>query len=211
MSYSIKTASTIKSKMNVYEAATKRRTIRRFKQKLIPLEILKKLVNAGRLSPSSANLQPIEYIIIEEVDLVARVFGTLKWAGYISPAGNPLPGERPVAYIVVLANKKKNPGSCERDAAAAIENMLLVALEEGIGSCWLGAIDINKLAGILELLEHIKIDSVIALGYSNESPQIEEMKDSVKYWKDDDSVLHVPKRRIDDVLYYNKYSTLDQS
>lgn len=192
--------------MNVYEAAINRRTIRRFKQKPIPLEILRKLVNAGRLAPSSANLQPIEYIIIDGTDFVERVFGTLKWAGYIFPAGNPPQGERPVAYIVVLANKKKNSGSCERDAAAAIVNMLLVALEEGIGTCWLGAIDINKLTDILELPEHIKIDSVIALGYSNESPQIEEMKNSVKYWKDDTGVLHVPKRKIDDLLYYNKYS-----
>ncbi len=192
--------------MTVYEAAINRRTIRRFKQKPIPLEILKKLVNAGRLAPSSANLQPIEYIIIDETDLVEKVFGTLKWAGYISPAGNPPPGERPVAYIIVLANRKKNSGNCERDAAAAIGNMLLVAFEDGIGTCWLGAIDINKLTDILELPEHIKIDSVVALGYSNESPQIEEMKDSVKYWKDETGVLHVPKRKIDDVLFYNQYS-----
>ncbi|MCP4264500.1 MAG: nitroreductase [Candidatus Brocadiaceae bacterium] len=192
--------------MTVYETAINRRSIRRFKQKPIPLEILKKFVNAGRLAPSSANKQPIEYIIIDDARFVEKVFGTLKWAGYISPAGDPPLGERPVAYIVVLANKEKSSGSCERDASAAIVNMLLVAFEEGIGSCWLGAIDINKLTDILELPEHIKIDSVIALGYSNESPQVEVMKDSVKYWKDDSGVLHVPKRGIDDVLCYNKYS-----
>jgi len=192
--------------MNVYEATIKRRTIRRFKQKPIPLETLKKLVNAGRLAPSSANLQPIEYIVIDGSDLVQKVFETLKWAGYISPAGNPPPGERPVAYIIVLADKKKNPGNCERDAAAAIENMILVAMEEGIGSCWLGSIDINKLTDILELPEHIKIDSVLALGYSNESPQIEKIKDSVKYWKDETGTLHVPKRNIDNIFFYNKYS-----
>lgn len=193
--------------MNVYEATTNRRTIRRFKQKPIPFETLKKIVNAGRLAPSSANLQPIEYIVIDEANLVENVFETLKWAGYISPAGDPPTGERPVAYIIILANKKKNPGNCERDAAAAIENMILVALEEGIGSCWLGSIDTNKLTDILELPEHIKIDSVLALGYSNESPQIEEIKDSVKYWKDETGILHVPKRKLDDILFYNKYLT----
>ena len=192
--------------MNIYEATIKRRTIRRFKQKPIPFETLKKLVNAGRLAPSSANLQPIEHIVIDSSDLVEKVFETLKWAGYISPDGNPPPGEKPVAYIIVLANKKKSPCNCERDAAAAIENMILVAIEEGIGSCWLGSIDINKLTDILELPEHIKIDSVLALGYSNESPQIEEIKDSVKYWKDETGTLHVPKRKIDDILFYNKYS-----
>ncbi len=191
--------------MNVYETAIKRRTIRRFKQKPIPFEILQRLVNAGRLAPSSANLQPIEYIVIDEADLVEKVFGTLKWAGYISPAGDPPPGHRPVAYIIVIVNKKKNSGSCERDAAAAIENMILVALEEGIGSCWMGAIDLSKLRSILELPEHVNIDSVLALGYSDESPEIEDIKDSVKYWKDEAGILHVPKRRLEDILFYNKY------
>jgi nitroreductase len=144
-------------------------------------------------------------MVIDKPDLVEKVFGTLKWAGYISPAGNPPPGQRPVAYVVALANKKKNSGGCERDAAAAIENMILVALDEGIGSCWLGAIDMDKLRSILELPEHINIDSVLALGYSNESPQLEEMKDTVKYWKDKTGVLHVPKRRLEDILFYNKY------
>lgn len=191
--------------MNVYEAAIKRRTIRRFKQKTIPFETLKKIVNTGRLAPSSANLQPIEYVVIDKPDLVEEVFGTLKWAGYISPEGNPPPGQRPVAYIIVLANKKKNSGSCERDAAAAIENMILVAMDEGIGSCWLGSIDMDKLRSILKLPEYVNIDSVLALGYSNESPQLEEMKDTVKYWKDEAGVLHVPKRKLEDILFYNEY------
>ncbi|MFQ5964734.1 MAG: nitroreductase family protein [Candidatus Scalinduaceae bacterium] len=195
--------------MNVYETTIKRRTIRRFKQRPISLELLKKVVNAGRLAPSSANLQPIEYVVIDKPDLVEKVFGTLKWAGYISPTGDPPPGQRPVAYVVVLANKGKNSGGCERDAAAAIENMILVALEEGIGSCWLGSIDINKLSCILELPERVNVDSVLALGYSNESPEVEEMGDSVEYWKDEAGVLHVPKRKLEDILFYNEYKGQD--
>ncbi len=66
--------------MTVYGTTLKRRTIRRFKQKPIPSETLRKLVNAGRLAPSSANLQPIEYIVIDDIDLGERVFGILKWA-----------------------------------------------------------------------------------------------------------------------------------
>jgi len=64
--------------MTVYEAAINRRSIRRFKQNPIPLEILRKLVNAGRLATSSANKQPIEYIIIDGVSVVEWVFSTLK-------------------------------------------------------------------------------------------------------------------------------------
>ena len=191
--------------MNVYEAVIKRRTIRRFKQQPVSFEILEKIVNSGRLAPSGANLQPVEFVVVDIPELVVKVFETLAWAGYISPAGNPPEGQRPVAYIIVLTNKNKNEGDCVRDVAAAIENMILVALEEGIGSCWLGSIDRVKLKSILKLPEHINIDSVVALGYSDESPQVEEMKDSVEYWKDENGVLHVPKRSLEDVLFYNEY------
>ncbi|MCD5397554.1 nitroreductase family protein [candidate division NPL-UPA2 bacterium] len=191
--------------MNVYEAILKRRTIRRFSQKPIPPEILDKLINAARLAPSAANLQPSEYIVVDEPGPVSQVFSTLHWAGYIVPEGNPPPGERPVAYIIVLTNNKKAEMSGVNDAAAAIENILLAALEEGIGSCWLGSIEREVLQKLLDVPDHCLIDSVIALGYPRESPAVEEMKDSIKYWKDEEGLLHVPKRKLADILHWNKY------
>lgn len=192
--------------MKVYEAICKRRTIRRFRQEPIPKGILEKLIKAARLAPSAANLQPGEYIVVDESSLVEQVFSTLRWAGYIVPRWDPPEGERPVAYIVVLLNKEKTKAGGERDAAAGIENILLAALEEGIGSCWLGSIDREMLRGILNIPGRCQIDSVVALGYPKESPVVEEMKDSIKYWKDESNILHVPKRRLEDILHWNKYS-----
>ena len=127
-------------KLGVYELIINRRTIRRFKQQPISLELLTSLVNAGRLAPSGANLQPLEFIIVNETQLVNQVFPMLKWAGYITPAGNPPEGKHPMAYIIVLINTKIKKEKGEVDAAAAIENMILAALEKGIGSCWIGSI-----------------------------------------------------------------------
>ncbi len=191
--------------MKVYEAICKRRTIRRFRQEPIPKGILEKLIKAARLAPSAANLQPGEYIVVDEPSLVEQVFSTLRWAGYIVPRWEPPEGERPVAYIVVLLNKEKVKAGGERDAAASIENILLAALEEGIGSCWLGSIDREILQGLLNIPQHCQIDSIVALGYPKESPVVEEMKDSIKYWKDDKNMLHVPKRKLEDILHWNKF------
>jgi hypothetical protein len=47
---------------------------------------------------------------------------------------------------------------------------------------------------------------VIALGYKAETPVVEELKDSVKYWRDDRNTLHVPKRALDDIIHVNKFS-----
>lgn len=191
--------------MDVYQAILKRRTIRRFQQKPITDKILEKLVNAGRLAPSAANLQPLEYIVVDKPSLVKKVFPALSWAGYIAPRGNPPLEERPVAYIVILINKNKTTMSGTQDAAAAIENIILTALEEGIGSCWIVSVEKKTLGKKLGVPEHCYLDSVIALGYPQEEPVLEEIKDSVEYWKDKQGTLHVPKRKTTDILHRNRY------
>jgi nitroreductase len=186
--------------MQVSEAIYKRRSIRRFKQDAIPLETLKKLVDAARVAPSAANLQPLRYILIANPRLCERLFPALRWAGYIAPRGNPPPGEEPTAYVVVLVNKDVARSDYQLDAGAAIENLILTALEQGIGSCWLGAIDRDSIREILGVSEDFEIESVVALGYPNETPVMEPMKNSIQYWKDQDGQLHVPKRSLEEVL-----------
>ena len=193
--------------MSVYSIALKRRSIRRFKQKKIPLRILKKLIQAAGAAPSGANLQPCEFVLVNKSEIAEKVFSALKWAGYIAPEGNPPPGKKPVAYIVVLINinKCKKPLCAEADAAAAVENILLVAQDEGLGSCWLGAIDRPRLSRVLRVPRFCKVKYVVALGYPDERPKVEKMKDSIKYYKDRKGLLHVPKRSLSEILHRNEY------
>jgi len=191
--------------VKVYDLILKRRTIRRFKQQKIDDALLKKIINAGRLAPSGANLQPLEFIVVNDPELVELVFPKVKWAGYIAPAGDPPEGSRPVAYIIVLINTAIKPRHGEVDAAAAIENMILTALDDGIGSCWMGAIDREQLRMMLSIPPKYDIDSVLALGYPDESPVIEDMENSIRYWKDEKGVLHVPKRKLDDIIHLNRF------
>jgi nitroreductase len=192
--------------LNVYDAAVSRRTIRRFTQKPIPMHVFKKLLNAARLAPSGGNIQPCEYVLVTEKDLLDKVFNTLKWAMYLGPSGAPREGERPTAYIVVLVNTRKKAEGGEVDCAAAIENMVLTAWEEGVGACWMASVDREKLREILSIPEHCRICFVVALGYRAEEPIVEDMKnDDVKYWRDVNGVLHVPKRRLEDIVSFNRY------
>jgi len=191
--------------MDTYQAATQRRTIRRFKQDEIPADILRRLLNAARLAPSGANLQPLEYILVSDREVVSQVFQCLKWAGYIAPAGDPPEGKRPVAYVVVLLNRKIREAGGNHDAAAAIENMLLVAHAEGIGTCWIGSVDRVRLASILSIPSSHEIDSVVALGYPDQRSVVEEYKGSIKYWMDEAGIMHVPKRALKDIAHINKF------
>lgn len=193
-----------KMSIGVYEAILKRRSIRRFKQKEIPIEKLKKFVNAARLAPSAANLQPLEYLIVNEKKLCKEIFETLSWAGYIKPKWSPAEEERPTAYIIPIVTQLDNKWYT-RDVSFASENILLAAEEEGIGSCVICKINKDRLNKILDLPEDVFLDSVIALGYKNEVSVVEDLKDTIKYWRDEKEILHVPKKKLEDIIHINKF------
>lgn len=188
-----------------YDVIAGRRTIRSFKPGPVARELLERLVDVGRLAPSAANLQPLEFIVVDEAGLRAEVFPCLKWAAYISPAGDPRPGNEPAAYIVTLANSKVREKMFEYDIGAAMENMTLAALAEGVGSCWMLSIDRDKLRTVLGVPDDYRIDSVLALGYPAEEPASEVMGESCRYWKDADGRLHVPKRALPSVIHFNRF------
>ena len=182
----------------------KRRSIRRFQQRPIQLKELERYVDDARLAPSAANLQPLEYLIVHKSELLDLVFGTLKWAGYIRPLGNPPEKERPVAYVVVLVNTEIKKDKYEKDAGAAVENLILGALADGVGSCWISSVDRNALSEILNIPQNRLISDVIALGYPNEEPVVVETA-GVEYFKDDQGCLNVPKRPLHSIIHYDRY------
>lgn len=190
---------------NVFDLAVTRRTIRRFKPDAVPRELLERLVEAGRLAPSAANLQPLEFIVVDGDGPKGEVFPCLKWAAYIAPAGDPGPGERPAAYILTLVNTKIREAMFEYDVGAAMENMILAALGEGVGSCWMLSIDRDRLRAVLGVPEHYRVDSVLALGYPAEEPVPEVMAESCRYWKDEEGRLHVPKRARAEVIHFDRF------
>ena len=192
--------------MDVYEAIKKRRSIRRFKQEAIELDVLERIVDAGRLAASGSNCQPVEFVLVTEPGICKQVFATTAWAGRVTPRRTPKAGQEPTAWVVVLLNSQRGSVAAKADAAAAIENMLLTAVEEGLGSCWIGSVQRKELAQILSIPEHCAIDSVVALGYADESPVVEDAEEDIAYYLDDDDVLHVPKRRLKDVLHRDGYS-----
>lgn len=191
--------------MNIHELIASRRTIRQYQDKAVSRALLEKIVDAGRLAPSAANLQPLVFIAVDDPDMRKRVFSSLKWAAYIQPKGDPLPGQEPQAYIVVCVDLSIREKMYEYDVGAAVENMALAALEEGVAGCWLISIDRPALQAALAVPETLRIDSILALGYPAETSVAEEYRDSPKYWKDEAGGFHVPKRSLKSVLHFNQY------
>lgn len=190
---------------NFMEIIRKRRTIRQFKPRKLSRDILLNLADVGRLAPSAANLQPLEFLIVDDKEIRTEVFSCLRWAAYISPAGDPKPAHEPAAYIIILVNTDIREKGFEYDVGAAAENIILGAAGQSVGSCWLISINRERLREVLSIPDNYRIDSVIALGYPAERSVVEDFSGSVKYWKDDEGVFHVPKRKLEGVLHLNGF------
>jgi nitroreductase len=186
----------------IHDLILMNRSYRRFDQTVpITRETLMELIDLARLSASSANQQPLKYLISWEAERNLKIFDTLAWAGYLKEWHGPDNGERPTAYIIILGDKsvKETFGI---DPGIAMQSILLGAVEKGLGGCMFGSVQRAKLRTSLELPEQYEILYVIALGKPVEIVTIEAVGDDgdIKYWRDANQIHHVPKRSLADLI-----------
>lgn len=178
------------------------RSYRRFHEnEHIDMETLRSLVDLARCSSSAANLQSLRYILTNTPARNAAVFSTLSWAGYLTEWPGPDAGERPSAYVVILGDTRVSKSFfCDHGIAA--QTILLGAVEKGYGGCMFGSIDRDRLRAELSIDDHFEILLVIALGKPKEKVVLEGIgpDGSIKYYRDEDGVHHVPKRALDDII-----------
>lgn len=186
--------------MTVYEAIQKRRTIRKFQQKKIAKADLIKLIDCARVAAYGANIQPLKFAVIDSRQQLDAIFPYTKWAGYL-PDGTPSENERPAAYIAILGDNLLKPSNTfEVEAGSAAATIMLEAVEMNLGSCWLGAIDRDNIKNILSLPENLSVVYLIALGYPAQESRICEYRGDVKYFEDENKVINVPKRSLDEIV-----------
>lgn len=188
------------------ELVMKNRSYRRFfEEEKITQEMLLKLVEYARVVPSGANKQALKYYIASEKSYNEKIFETLSWAGYLKDWQSPVAGERPAAYIILVQDSGYKMAT-SFDAGIAAQTILLGATEIGLGGCMIGNIQTEKLKQVLNLAENLEIVLVIALGKPKESVVIETMdvKGDIKYWRDENQIHHVPKRKLDDIIIGNR-------
>ncbi|MHC4619416.1 MAG: nitroreductase family protein [Planctomycetota bacterium] len=186
----------------IKDLITRNRSRRRFFQEVaIERQTLRELVDLARLSPSGANLQPLKYILSCEPEKNALIFPHLAWAGYLKDWPGPLEGERPSAYIIILGDTQiRDSIGCDHGIAA--HSVLLGATEKGLGGCIIASINKQHLRDALHISPRYEILLVLALGKPREEVVIESVgpHGSVKYWRDENGVHHVPKRSLDDLI-----------
>ncbi|MDH5374923.1 MAG: nitroreductase family protein [Candidatus Bathyarchaeota archaeon] len=156
--------------MDVLEAIKGRRSIRIFKTKEVPPEIVKKLIDAARWAPSAGNIQPWEFIIVRKPEIKRRLVEAALGQTFIE--------EAPVVIVVCANEVRSSQGYgvrgktlyCIQDTAAAIQNILLVGYSLGLGTCWVGAFREEEAREVLKIHHGIRPVAIIPVGYPAETP-----------------------------------------
>ncbi len=186
----------------LYDLIKSARTCRRFVQdEAVTMDTLERLIDLARLSASSANLQPLRYLLSNDPEVNAKIFSTVAWAGYLRDWPGPAEGERPPAYIVVLSDSKiVKKVNCDHGIAA--QSVILGAREQGLSCCVISAIQQQGLRKELQIPQQYQIQLVIAIGKCAEIRQLDALgtDGDIRYWRDEDDVHHVPKRALKDVI-----------
>jgi nitroreductase len=179
------------------------RSCRRFDNTVkISMEELTDLVDLARHCASAANNQPLKYILSTSEPTNQQIFDCLGWAAYLKDWPGPEPLEQPVAYIVITGDHTiSDKFWCDHGIAA--QTLLLGARAKGLAGCMFGAINIKKLKACLDIPDPLEVKLVVALGKPVEKAVIDEVgpEGSIKYFRDENQVHHVPKRSIDDLVF----------
>ena len=154
--------------MNTLEAIKKRRSIRKYvKGAEIPAEDMRQILEAAMLAPSARNCRPWEFAVIRNRAAMEQIMEISPYTKMMETAS---------AAIVVCGILKNDKGEDNafwmEDCGAAIQNMLLAALELGYGTCWCGCYPaMERVEALQKILDVTSVPlAIVAVGVPDEQP-----------------------------------------
>src|SRR5579859_1234254 len=140
--------------MDVIEAIRTVLAVRRFREQKVPAEIVRRIVEAGRLSASGSNRQPWHFIVVEQRKTLDALGTAMRTGPYIADAA--------LAIAVMIERDSKLGVS---DGSRAIQNMILAAWADGVGSNWVGFGPMPAAEKLLEAPAAYHGLGIVAFGY----------------------------------------------
>jgi nitroreductase len=170
--------------MDVLKVIQSRRSIRSYDPRDVEEDKLLRILESGRLSPSAGNRQERVFIVIKDTKTRKLLSEAAKNQRFVA--------EAPVV-IAACSVEKEYIMNCGQlaypiDTAIAVDHMTLQAVEEGLGTCWVGAFDEEKVKELLNIPRDIRVVALLALGYPSTVPQ------------------PTPRKSLDEIVMWEKWS-----
>src|SRR5207245_9400094 len=142
-----------RSPMDVFDAVRTVLAVRSYKEKPVPRDIIRRIVEAGRLTGSSMNGQPWHFVVVEDRD-------TLRQLGRLARSG-PYSAQAALAIVVAIERTRY----AVSDASRAIQSMILTAWSEGVGSNWVGFLGPADVKSVLGVPDDLDVLAILPFGY----------------------------------------------
>ncbi len=143
--------------METFDAIHTVLAVRQFKDTPIPDPIVRQIVEAGRLTASGGNSQPWHFIVIRDKETIRRL-------GQLARTGRYIP-QAPLAIVVTI---DRSPLAIS-DGSRAIQDMILAAWSQGIGSNWVGYNNLPEVNPLLGIPEEVSVLAILPFGYPAEA------------------------------------------
>jgi len=139
--------------MEVFEAVRTVLAVRSYAEKPVPADIVRRILQAGRLTGSSMNGQPWQFIVVENRD-------TLRQLGRLARSG-PYIAQAALAIVVAIERTRY----AVSDASRAIQSMILTAWSEGVSSNWVGFLGPAEVKPVLGIPDDLDVLAILPFGY----------------------------------------------
>ncbi len=164
--------------MDVTTAIRTRRSIRKYKRKEIPENVLKELLEVARTAPSAANRQAWELIVVKDQKLKAELVPACKNQKFVEDCS---------VFLVALEDPEQKWSRV--DVTIMMDHITLAAHEKGLGTCWIGAFDKDKVGTLLGAPANRTVAVCLTLGYPDESPEAR------------------PRKPLEELVHYDHYGS----
>jgi len=152
--------------MDVFEAIKKRYSCRSYQDKAVEKDKLDKLLEAARLAPSAKNLQDWRFVVVTDKEIKSKV---------AQATNKPQIFEKASAIIAACSNSNEIMRCGQAvgpiDVSIALEHIALEATELGLGTCWIGSFETEKVRTILGIPADINIIELMTVGYHADEPK----------------------------------------
>jgi len=170
--------------MDVSKAIISRRSIRAYESRGVEEDKLVRVLESGRLSPSASNRQERRFVVVRDAKTRQLLSEAARNQGFVA--------EAPVV-IAACSVEKDYVMLCGQpaytiDTAIAVDHMTLQAVEEGLGTCWIGAFDEKKVKEILKIPEDIRVVALLPIGYPSAIPR------------------PTPRKSLDEIVMHEKWN-----
>ncbi len=149
--------------MSTYQTIRSKRAIRNFSDKPISEADLSKILDAGRWSGSSKNIQPWHFVVLHDRDRLIALSQCGQFAGHLAGA---------TVGIALVTGDWLERWPVAFDLGRAAQNMMLVAHEMGIGSVMANIYEIEQANALLELTSDLMCYSAISFGHPADSTEL---------------------------------------